>query len=448
MRTNTKTVHPGPRTHEGAPAKRITTLQELERSVMACMLWEDEFYESGTAIATRIMQLVEALCAEGRAADVRRVGLRARQEEGLRHVPLLICSCLAAYGELTPAMVRGVCDRADLMGELISVYWTVNGGKRPLPASMKKGLGQAFTRFDAHQLAKYSGRNAAVSPRDVMFLTHPKPSNEREAETWRKLANGELGSPDTWEVALSGGADKGETFTRLIGEGKLGTLALIRNLRSMERAGVDRTVIRSALQQASAARILPFQVIAAAKHAPSFEQDLEEFLFRACGNLAPLRGRTAVVVDCSGSMDAALSRRGTMSRREAAVGTAMIVREVCEDAVPIAFGDVVKTLRPRRGFALRDQIMRSDVGHSTNMGDAARHAFKQNVDRVILFTDEQSVQRLPDPPEGVHGYVVNVASAQNGIGYGTWTHIDGFSTNILRYIPELEAHDEWVPVAG
>ena len=42
------------RTHEGAPAKRITAEAQLRRSLMACMLWEDTFYEDGVSIAERI----------------------------------------------------------------------------------------------------------------------------------------------------------------------------------------------------------------------------------------------------------------------------------------------------------------------------------------------------------------------------------------------------------
>ena len=35
----------GPCTHEGAPAREIPAEQQLRRSVLACMLWEDQFYE-------------------------------------------------------------------------------------------------------------------------------------------------------------------------------------------------------------------------------------------------------------------------------------------------------------------------------------------------------------------------------------------------------------------
>jgi 60 kDa SS-A/Ro ribonucleoprotein len=55
-------------THEGAPAKHISAEQELRRSVLACMLWENQFYEDGVAIAGRIRELVSKVAAEKVAA--------------------------------------------------------------------------------------------------------------------------------------------------------------------------------------------------------------------------------------------------------------------------------------------------------------------------------------------------------------------------------------------
>ena len=45
-------------THEGAPAIPLTPIKELRRAVLACLLWEDQFYESGQDIGTRIKELV------------------------------------------------------------------------------------------------------------------------------------------------------------------------------------------------------------------------------------------------------------------------------------------------------------------------------------------------------------------------------------------------------
>ncbi len=58
-----------PRTHEGAPARNISTELQLRRSVLACLLWETQFYEDGVEIAGRIAELVPRVCGrEGRRA--------------------------------------------------------------------------------------------------------------------------------------------------------------------------------------------------------------------------------------------------------------------------------------------------------------------------------------------------------------------------------------------
>jgi hypothetical protein len=35
-------------------------------------------------------------------------------------------------------------------------------------------------------------------------------------------------------------------------------------------------------------------------------------------------------------------------------------------------------------------------------------------------------------------YVINVAGNKNGVGYGAWTHIDGWSEAVVEYIRSLE----------
>jgi len=57
-------------------------------------------------------------------------------------------------------------------------------------------------------------------------------------------------------------------------------------------------------------------------------------------------------------------------------------------------------------------------------------------DRTLIITDEQSHDRVPAP--NGRGYVVNVASARNGVGYGAWTHIDGWCEAVVDYLRSLE----------
>ena len=82
-----------PRTHEGAPAAIITPEQALRRSVLACMLWENEFYEEGIGIAGRIRELVPKVAAE----KVASLAVEARTAMKLRHVPLLLVREMARH---------------------------------------------------------------------------------------------------------------------------------------------------------------------------------------------------------------------------------------------------------------------------------------------------------------------------------------------------------------
>ena len=40
------------------------------------------------------------------------------------------------------------------------------------------------------------------------------------------------------------------------------------------------------------------------------------------------------------------------------------------------------------------------------------------------------------------GYMINVASNRNGVGYGKWLHVDGWSDAVVRFMSEHERADE------
>ena len=433
MRLNIWKGKARPRTHEGAPARADLTLeQELRRSVLACMLWEDEFYESGEEISARIAGLAARLHPEIVAA----LAIEARTRMNLRHAPLLLLSVLAKTGagreKLVADTVAATVQRADELAELVAVYWSK--GKRPLPSQFKTGLARAFDKFDAYQLAKYD-RPGPVRLRDVLFLVHAKPKAAEQAEIWRKLAEKELKSADTWEVALSSGADKRETFERLLREHKLGYLALLRNLRNMVEAKVDEELVRKAIdERKGASRVLPFRFVAAARAAPRFDHPIDTALQAAIGEQERLAGRTIVLVDVSGSMEAKLSARSDMTRLDAAAALASVVNA---DTRVFTFSNEVKEVPARKGLAGLDAIVGSQPHGGTYLGKAVAHVNGIKHARLIVVTDEQSHDKVPEPV-AEHAYMINVASNRHGVGYGRWTHLDGFSEQVLRYIAELE----------
>lgn len=431
-------------THAGAPAARMTKVQALRRSVMACMLWESEFYESGQTIADRI----QALAMDVPVETLAQIAIEAREDAKLRHAPLLLLVVLAKRGSgsaLVSTTIARVIQRADELSEFLALYWSLNpkrGARNaPLSAQVKKGLAQAFGKFDAYQIAKYD-RAKEVRLRDVLFLSHAKPANDDRVALYKKLVDNELEAPDTWEVALSGGADKKETFERLLSDGKLGYLALLRNLRNMEQAGVDRDLVNAAIRARKGAdRVLPFRFTAAARYAPSFERVLDEALLATINQAEPFVGKTTILVDVSGSMDHRLSAKSDLTRMDAAATLAAIVPG--DDVRVFTFSNSVVETPARKGMAGVEAVIRSQPHGGTYLAQAvAGVEARVPADRLIVITDEQAgASRVPAPKAG-KAYMINVASAKNGVGYGNgWIHIDGFSENFLRYIREVEQMD-------
>lgn len=431
------------KTHEGAPAARMTHVQALRRSVMSCMLFENEFYENGVSIASRISTLAEQVPVDTLA----QIAIEAREDAKLRHVPLLLLVALVKRGSgsgIVSETIARVIQRADELAEFVALYWSMNpkrDGARnaPLSKQMKLGLAKAFAKFDGYQIAKYD-RAKEVRLRDVLFLSHPKAANDERAALYKGLVDQTLAAPDTWEVALSAGGDKKAEFTRLLTERKLGYLALLRNLRNMDQSGVDRKLIIDAIKaRKGAERVLPFRFIAAARAAPSFEPALDEALIASIDSMPRLEGRTVVLVDVSYSMEAALSGKSDLRRIDAACALASILP--ADDLRVFSFSNQIVEVPARKGMAGVEAISRSQVHHGTELVKAVDYInAKVKYDRLIVITDEQMSghRRLSDPLKQ-HAYVINVASSQNGVGYGRWTHIDGFSESVLRFITEAEA---------
>lgn len=446
------------KTAEGAPAARMTPIQALRRSVMSCLLWEGEFYESGQTIAERISSLSEQVSPQDLAA----IAIEAREVGKLRHVPLLLLVTLCKRGSGAPdslvsKTIERVIQRADELSELLALYWKINGADASLSKQLKLGLAAAFAKFDAYQIGKYD-RSNDVRLRDVLFLSHAKPTDAAREALYKELVAGELAAPDTWEVALSAGGDKKAEFTRLLETGKLGYMALLRNLRNMTQAGVDEALIRGALvARKGADRVLPFRFLTAAKYAPRYEDALQEALLAVTAAGPKLKGKTVVLVDTSGSMGAKLSGKSELTRLDASIALTAVLREQCEQAViyATAGNDSLRTAKQamipssRRGFGLIAALQYSEISRQVGGGGiflsqamAWVQAREPDADRIVVITDEQDTSR--DNPRKVKpytekAYMINVASAKNGIGYSNWVHIDGFSESAVRYMLELEA---------
>ncbi len=430
MKLNTKTEKIY--THEGAVACNVNPAEQLRRSVMSCMLWEDNFYEDGESIANRITALIPQVDPK----DCVRIILEAKEKNHLRHTPLFMVRVMAkldTHKRYVSRTLQRIITRPDDLTEFLAIYWQHK--KEPLSKKVKQGLAFAFQRFDEYQLAKYD-RDSKVKLRDVLFLCHSKPKDEAQKELYTKIVNRTLTTPDTWEVGLSGGADKKLTFERLIQENKLGALAFIRNLRNMDQASVDKELIKNYASTLKLNKILPFHFIAAAHHNPWAEPIIEPMFFKCIEEKPKFMGKTTVVIDVSGSMTNQLSGKSEMRCIDAACGVAMLARELCEDVRIFKFNENAAEVPARRGFALRDVI--GHPGGGTDIGRAVSQVNDAcDYDRIIVITDEQS--RTPiSYVKGKYAYIINVSTNTNGIGYGQLTHINGWSSSILDWMYEYE----------
>jgi len=418
----------------------------LRRAVMACLLWENGAYENGVSIGDNIKNLIPQVEPQ----KVFDIAVEARNKQKLRHVPLLIARVMASLdthkglvGKLLPLIIK----RADELTEFMAIYW--KDGRQPISKQVKVGLARAFHNFDEYQLSKYN-RGDQIKLKDVLFMVHPNPG--RKADLFKRLADDELSTPDTWEVSLSAGEDKKETWARMINDRKIGALAFMRNLRNMEQVGVPRSVIQKGFETINPRWLLPLNYFAAAKYAPNWEREVEALMLRGFSQAPKLPGYTIFVVDVSGSMFSAISSKSDFSRLDAAAAMALIASETCEHvSIYATAGDdyarkhSTTKIKPRRGFALCEEIENSRrvVGGGGIFTRQCLEYIRENEtekpDRIIIFSDSQDCDhahlRVPNP-FGEKNYIIDVSAHSRGINYdGVWTaEISGWSEHFLDYV--------------
>ena len=243
--------------HEGAIAWRMTPEWELYTTVVTTMGVEDKFYESGEDRVRRIADLVRKVKPE----FVAQLAVYTREQMHLRSVPLLLLVELAQCHHGDSLVSRAVCrtiQRADEITELLMCYqWrTGKTDLSGLSCQLRKGLAEAFNKFDEYQFAKYDRKDRKVTLRDALILVHPKPKDDQQANIFRKIKSDTLETPVTWETELSAVGQhhfesqeekdnaKREVWKKLVRSRRLGYMATLRNLRNMLKLGMDKETMQ------------------------------------------------------------------------------------------------------------------------------------------------------------------------------------------------------------
>ena len=461
MKTNTrkKVIAEYTAGGHGARASTISNEMKLRRVVLTNLLWEDQAYASGDETADNIANLITKVAP----AKVVEIAVSARNDQYLRHVPLYIASEMCKHKEYkgyVRELLTEVIQRADEICEFLSIYWKgTDRHKRPLANSARKGLIDALRKFDEYQLAKYKGKDNDISLKDAICILHPNPLTKSQANLWKKVVNESLKTPDTWEVELSKSTNKKDSWTRLLTENKLGGLALLRNIRNITIANVDDDLVVESIKKNNFNKVLPFRFLSALKYGTRYTKELEKAMLNAIDSSTKLKGKTVVIVDVSGSMGMNLSNKSELSRMDAAIALAIILKNKCEDIdIWCTAGydhrrahNTAMIESPARGLGLKTQI--HELSNKLGGGGIFLKqcteftgTFYNNeaIERVIIISDSQDTDL--STAQGVsnasvyseNNYLIDIASHLNGVGYGPYTVINGFSEKVIEFIELYE----------
>lgn len=524
-RFNTRTVRPSASSPVTSTGERSTTYEggaghlrdsrsELYLLAVANMVGQDTFYESSGQRDDRFTQLVRQLAVSD--PEWTASMLRWLRGEGNMRTAALVGAAEFAKARLdadAPGHSRQVVDavlqRADEPGEMLG-YWTSRYGRR-LPKPVKRGVADAVQRlYSERSLLKYDTGSRGYRFGDVLELVHASPAADRpwQGDLFKHAIDrrhgrdedvpGRLSTLVAREQLMATPVDQrrrvlvehqellqraGMTWEALAGwlQGpmdrqaweaaipSMGYMALLRNLRNFNEAGVSDDVAEQVArrladpEQVARSRQLPMRFYSAYNAAPSLRWGyaLEKALTASLSSVPVLPGRTLVLVDTSSSMEDTFSRDGTLMRWDAAALFGIALGQRCAAADVVSFsssrrywgdpaGALTKAFPLARGESLLRAVGRwKDGGWFLGGGTDTALALRQEYaghDRVLIVTDEQAGHDYQEVersvPETVPMYTWNLAGYRVGhgpSGSGTRHTFGGLTDQAFRMVPLLEA---------
>ncbi len=433
---------PAGKTAEGAPGYDREPRLELFLLAVSNMVGEQTFYEHAGDRDTRFRELIAKVAVADPAWFARFVPW-LRLGANLRSASVVAAlegakAQVAAGIPGSRAMVDAALQRADEPGEALA-YWLSTYG-RALPKPVKRGIADAAVRlYHERSLLKYDSDSHALRFGDVLELTHPTARDAAQGELFRHAldrrhqrdnpipealgvlrARAELmalpvaeraavldprvlaAAGMTWE-ALAGwrqGPLDAAAWSAMIPS--MGYLALLRNLRNFDQAGVGDEVAEAVAAKLSdpdevdRSRVLPMRFLSAYNAAPSLRwaYPLEKALQFALGNVPRLDGRTLILIDTSGSMNSTFSRDGSLRCWDAATMFGLALAARAKDATVVSFSNDTKVFDLRAGESVLSAVKRfKDGGWFFGGGTSTEHAVRKHYarhDRVVILTDEQA----------------------------------------------------------
>jgi hypothetical protein len=435
----------------GGKAYALDLKSRVVIGVLNSMLNEKQYYGSNTRnLVNDIKALIDV-----DAKFVANLAIYTRKEIHLRSITHILVSELAHHvtGKVyVRRVLNEIVERVDDMTEILAYY--INTYGKPIPNSLKKGLRDAFWKFDAYGFAKYN-RDGQVKIKDLVALVNPSPKVSGVIDTDRyslinKIYNDTLEIPITWETQLSAKGNTKEVWESLIANRNLGYMATLRNLRNILNANVsnldsvlDYLTNENAVKNSKQFPYRFFSAYREIKDLPNATSkvldSVQKALQLSTGNLPKLHGTTFLTSDNSGSMENPVSEKSKVTMKDISCLMMATAHKYCYNAITSVFArdfKVVNVSGMNSIISNMQTFKNTNVGLQTQLHLSLRYLLDNliKVDRIIVFSDEQcyggsaqsvldQYKKLVNPNVWIH--VINLS------GYGTTQFSKNSKTNLM-----------------
>lgn len=427
----------------GHVAYAMSDKSKLVTQVMCSFVNESKFYSDNTK---EMQETIKAVIKKD-PQFVANLAVFARKEFNMRSVAHVLTAYLAHEVEGKPytrKVVKAVSLRGDDVTEIMSCYLSMFG--KPIPNALRKGIADAMQGFDEYTLAKYKGEGKDVKMRDLLCLCRPTPCDQEQSEMWKRCLNGELQTPYTWETELSAKGNNKKTWEQLIDSGKVGYMALLKNLRNILYAKPSNlNKVLDYIQNPVAvkkSKQLPFRFLSAYRELPTgcgskVYDALENAVDAAIENLPKLDGTTVIAIDVSGSMSNPVSSKSDIRCTDISTLLGLIANRICDNAIVYKFNGDIKEERVSSRVGILHEACNARCGGGTDMTLPFTVMVRDKImaDRIIILSDNmcnygsKTVQTYADKYR--KGMNPNLwVHAIDLMGYGT-QQFCGAKTNII-----------------
>lgn len=483
---NTNSVRPETNPYVGGEMYPVSdAATRLIMTVGSAFFTEPQYYGNTGDIANHLITTAVEIANGKNPEDLLIIARWARDEMNMRTTPMVLLA-IAAHEvptkEFTRRYIRASVKRADDVLQIFAAYLAMFG--KPMPNSLRRGLSDAIAKLTQWDIFRYKG-NTHPNFKDVLKMVGRSDGYPLDKETYDAIMNDTVEAKTVtvqgsarrtvalvdsfedakqaivdgrlpWEPVVSKFGSTKEVWEFMIENGLVGYMAMLRNLRNFESVDISNAhwsmVEKELVEGAGKARQLPFRYVSAYfavsgnKARTIAAKALDAVLTNGEYNLD---GKTAILVDVSGSMDGRVASGSDVSLRTTAASLAGILAK-SGDADIVCFSDRADYF-PYDGtmsvMTIVEKILRWTSGGT--YAEKAIQVLDKHYDRIIMLSDMQtygdSVENTLIDYEkkfgktryysiNMAGYEVSPVSERNG----SVVLLGGWSEKVISFIKSIE----------